>query len=94
MPKISQLLTSEGLYVMVNSFRQDSQRWISVDGPKLRFFANSWCKFPFDPSVANYRLALHGIAPWQKPAVADADGRMICYFRPETPSPEEWLMAP
>ena len=38
-------------------------------------------------------LALHGIAPWRSPAVADADGRIICYFRPETPSPEDWLKA-
>ncbi len=41
-----------------------------------------------------HRLALHGIAPWGSPAVADPDGRIICYFRPETRSPEEWLTAP
>ena len=41
-----------------------------------------------------HRLALHGIAPWRSRAVADADGRIICYFRPETPSPEGWLNAP
>lgn len=41
-----------------------------------------------------HRLALHGIAPWQSPAAVDPDGRIICYFRPETASPEEWLEAP
>jgi hypothetical protein len=41
-----------------------------------------------------HRLALHGIAPWREQAAADRDGRIICYFRPETPSPEEWLGAP
>ena len=40
-----------------------------------------------------HRLALHGIAPWRSPAVVDPDGRIICYFRPETPSPEEWLQS-
>lgn len=40
-----------------------------------------------------HRLALHGIAPWRSPAVADPDCRVICYFRPETPSPEDWLKA-
>jgi len=40
-----------------------------------------------------HRLALHGIAPWRNPAVADPGCRVICYFRPETPSPEDWLKA-
>jgi len=30
-----------------------------------------------------HRLALHGVSPWQDGASADADGRMIAYFRPE-----------
>ncbi len=38
-----------------------------------------------------HRLTLHGIAPWQEGASATADGRMICYFRPETSGPEGWL---
>ena len=41
-----------------------------------------------------HRLALHGIAPWQTGAKADPSGRVICYFRPETPSPREWLDSP
>ena len=40
-----------------------------------------------------HRLALHGISPWREPAKADASGRIICYFRPETPLPREWLEA-
>ena len=39
-----------------------------------------------------HRLALHGILPWQEGASADADGRIICYFRPETPSARDWLL--
>ena len=41
-----------------------------------------------------HRLALHGVAPWQRTASATADGRMICYFRPETGGPESWLLSP
>jgi hypothetical protein len=41
-----------------------------------------------------HRLALHGIAPWKKDASATEDGRMICYFRPEIGSAEEWLFNP
>ena len=41
-----------------------------------------------------HRLALHGVAPWQSTASATADGRMICYFRPETYGPESWLLSP
>ena len=41
-----------------------------------------------------HRLELHGVAPWEERASADSDGRMICYFRPEYSSPEEWLERP
>lgn len=41
-----------------------------------------------------HRLALHGISPWQDDAIAAAEGRMICYFRPETSGPEGWLDNP
>jgi hypothetical protein len=41
-----------------------------------------------------HRLALHGIAPWQPGVDATEDGRMICYFRPETSGPEGWLLDP
>ncbi len=41
-----------------------------------------------------HRLAVHGVAPWQDGAVAGKDGRMICYFRPETGGPQTWLEAP
>lgn len=41
-----------------------------------------------------HRLALHGVAPWGQSAEAEPDGRMICYFRPETPDPKDWLFAP
>jgi len=38
-----------------------------------------------------HRLALHGVAPWKDRAEASADGRMICYFRPEIGNAEGWL---
>ncbi|WP_424947322.1 hypothetical protein [Candidatus Spongiihabitans sp.] len=45
-----------------------------------------------------HRLAVHGVAPWGKSdgksATSGADGRMICYFRPEIGGPLEWLSAP
>lgn len=41
-----------------------------------------------------HRLVLHGMAPWRAGAEAGADGRMICYFRPDPFGPEEWLNHP
>jgi hypothetical protein len=41
-----------------------------------------------------HRLILHGMAPWGDNAVAGADGRMICYFRPDPFGPYEWLNNP
>ena len=41
-----------------------------------------------------HRLSLHGMAPWGKHASAPAEGRMICYFRPEIGGPREWLTTP
>lgn len=41
-----------------------------------------------------HRLVLHGMAPWRDEAHASADGRMICYFRPDPFGPLEWLDNP
>lgn len=41
-----------------------------------------------------HRLALHGMAPWRQNGEAPADGRMICYFRPEVGGPRNWLADP
>ncbi len=41
-----------------------------------------------------HRLVLHGMARWREGAVAGADGRMICYFRPDPFGPYEWLNNP
>lgn len=38
-----------------------------------------------------HRMILHGMAPWADGAVADPDGRIIAYFRPELPSVADWL---
>ncbi len=38
-----------------------------------------------------HRLVLHGMAPWRDGATAAADGRMICYFRPDPFGPYRWL---
>ncbi|MDU9007053.1 phytanoyl-CoA dioxygenase family protein [Sedimentitalea todarodis] len=43
-------------------------------------------------AVLLHRMVLHGVAPWA--AGADADGRMVAYFRPEMPGGiEPWLTA-
>jgi len=36
-------------------------------------------------AVLVHRHALHGVAPWDASATAGPDGRMIAYFRPESP---------
>jgi hypothetical protein len=41
-----------------------------------------------------HRQLLHGVAPWDAPASAAADGRMIAYFRPCLPRLEDWLQRP
>ncbi len=41
-----------------------------------------------------HRLVLHGMAPWREGASAGADGRMICYFRPDPFGPRQWLDEP
>lgn len=80
-----------------------ASRWGDVDITEVyhdlrrRIFAECECvEIVAEPGEAYliHRLALHGVAPWRSSAVADADGRIICYFRPETPSSEEWLKAP
>lgn len=45
-------------------------------------------------AVLMHRLSLHGIAPWEKTAKADAAGRVIAYFRPILSDVEAWLAAP
>ena len=41
-----------------------------------------------------HRLMLHGTAPWRDGARAGEGGRMICFFRPNILTPEEWLNSP
>ena len=41
-----------------------------------------------------HRFCVHGIAPWADTATAGIDGRIIMYFRPETPDHDDWLNAP
>ncbi len=38
-----------------------------------------------------HRHTQHGASPWQESAIAGPDGRMIAYFRPDFPSPGQWL---
>lgn len=42
-------------------------------------------------AVVAHRLLLHGTAPWDNKASADSDGRMLCFFRPASLSPQDWL---
>lgn len=41
-----------------------------------------------------HRHCLHGMAAWGADACCDADGRMICYFRPHYAVIAKWLHAP
>ena len=41
-----------------------------------------------------HRLIVHGVAPWPDTVRAGADGRMICYFRPDLGDPQQWLVGP
>ncbi len=41
-----------------------------------------------------HRLLVHGISPWQLSAKKSVDQRMICYFRPELNSAEDWVNNP
>ncbi len=41
-----------------------------------------------------HRLLVHGISPWQQNQANRIDQRMICYFRPELNSAEDWVNNP
>ncbi len=41
-----------------------------------------------------HRLLMHGIAPWHQNENHRSDQRMICYFRPEFKSAEDWVNNP
>lgn len=43
-------------------------------------------------AVLLHRHALHGISPWVEGAEAPAEGRIVAYFRPVSPSVAEWLL--
>lgn len=79
------------------------ERWPDVDVTDLYQAARrevfARCKrieLPAKPGEAMllHRHVLHGVAPWREGARADADGRMIAYFRPEFRSEDEWLEQP
>ncbi|MFO1090737.1 MAG: hypothetical protein U1E46_14295 [Hyphomicrobiales bacterium] len=40
-----------------------------------------------------HRLALHGMAPWRASS-ANAEGRIVAYFRPDCLAPDDWLARP
>lgn len=45
-------------------------------------------------AVLLHRHLLHGVAPWAEGTVAEPEGRMIAYFRPEFPRFADWLDHP
>jgi hypothetical protein len=45
-------------------------------------------------AVLVHRHAIHGVAPWAEGASADAEGRVIVYFRPEGARAGDWLDLP
>jgi hypothetical protein len=81
----------------------EPEQWRQVDVTDLYQAARrdvfSSCKrieLPASPGEAMllHRHVLHGVAPWREGSKADADGRMIAYFRPEFPSVSDWLGRP
>ena len=42
-------------------------------------------------AVLAHRLLLHGTSPWQSHAKAGKHGRMLCFFRPQNLTMEQWL---
>jgi len=42
-------------------------------------------------AVLAHRLLLHGTLPWQPQVKAGQHGRMLCFFRPQTLTLEQWL---
>lgn len=42
-------------------------------------------------SVVVHRRSLHGVAPWRAGAWVTGAARMVAYFRPVLPDPEDWL---
>lgn len=50
-------------------------------------------ELPARPGEATliHRLMLHGVAPWAEGAKAEAEGRVVAYFRPLLPSVAAWL---
>lgn len=80
----------------------DPADWASIDVTKVysdarrRVFEN--CIRRLVPlkrgeSVLLHRMAIHGVAPWVAGADAEAEGRVIAYFRPLT-EPATWLAMP
>ncbi len=74
--------------------------WADVDVTEVYHAARRACfetcariAVPARPGEAYliHRLALHGVSPWQAPAQATPDGRMIAYFRPQIGSVADWL---
>ena len=42
-------------------------------------------------AVLAHRMLLHGTAPWRPTAKTSEHGRMLCFFRPQTLTIEQWL---
>ena len=79
------------------------EKWAQVDvtdiyqAARREVFAScARIELPAKPGEAMllHRHVLHGVAPWREDAKADADGRMIAYFRPEFRSIAHWLERP
>lgn len=71
--------------VDITELYQDTRREIFKHCPRVEVFAR-----PGETYII-HRLCLHGVAPWTARNGSSEDGRMICYFRPETSGPRGWL---
>ena len=93
------------MQVALSSFLADYpvEQWSTVaitdvyTKTRKQIFANCQrIEVQFEPgqSLLGHRHLLHGTAPWGTSASAGPDGRMICFFRPQTQSLEHWVSAP
>jgi hypothetical protein len=104
-PEASPLVVWEGSHIiMAEAFQKafeghDPQGWNQIDVTEIyqamRKKVFETCRrvtvhaLPGEAYVL-HRLALHGVAPWVKGAVAPEQGRMIAYLRPELADLSQW----
>jgi hypothetical protein len=106
-PQAAPLVVWEGSHHIMRAYLEEAllphppQTWGDIDitapykaARRAVFDQCPRVTLPASPGEATFmhRLALHGVAPWAEGASADAEGRVIAYFRPHLPCLADWLM--